>query len=298
MRRFSAEYLADTRRGMWESREALAALSPADRRVAVDAGCGTGALARVLAEEMGANTGDGAGSPPAGGTTEAGRERGAAAASPGDGRPRVIGVDRDRALLAALPPGVEAVRGDATALPVRPGLPDLIACQALLVNLPEPVAAVVEFARTSGDLVAAVEPDNAAVTVDSSVPDEERLAARAREYYVTGVDTDVALGTVPTLFRRAGLVDVRADWHEHELVVEPPYTDRDVESARRKVSGDGIAERRAALLAGGLSSEGYERLRAEWREMGRAVVRAMRDGDYRRREVVPFGVTVGRVPGE
>jgi len=273
VRRFSAEYLADTRRGMWQSRAALSELSLADRRLAVDVGCGTGALARVFVEEMDAGTA-------------------------GDPSRRVIGVDRDPDLLADLPPAIHPVRGDATALSVVPGLPDLVACQALLVNLPEPVAAVTEFARTSGDLVAAVEPDNAAVTVDSSVPAEERLAARAREHYVAGVDTDVTLGTVPALFRRAGLTDVRTRWHEHELVVEPPYTGRDVESARRKVSGDGIAERRTALLAGGLSPEAYERLRGEWREMGRSVVRAMNDGEYRRREVVPFGVTVGRVPRE
>ena len=39
----------------------------------------------------------------------------------------------------------------------------------------------------------------------------------------------------------------------------------------------------------------YDTLRAEWREMGRAVVDAMRDRRYRRVEVVPFDVVVGRV---
>jgi SAM-dependent methyltransferase len=263
MRRFSAEYLADTRRGMWESREALAPCSLADRRLAVDVGCGTGAFAAVLAEE-----------------------------TPG----RVVGVDRDPALLAELPPAVEPVRGDANSLPLRPGGPDLIACQALLVNLPEPEQAVAAFAGASGDLVAAVEPDNAAVGVESTVAAEERLAARARERFVAGVETDLTLGTVPELLRRAGLVDVRTRWYEHEQVVEPPYEERDVVSARRKASGEKLAARRTELLAGGLSPEAYERLRMEWREMGRAVVRAMHDGDYRRREVVPFGVTVGRVP--
>lgn len=260
MHRFSAEYLSATRRGMWESREALDPLSLEDRRLVVDVGCGTGALARVLDEE-----------------------------TPG----RVLGVDRDHGLLADAP--VATCRGDARTLPLSAGRADLVACQALLVNLPDPVAALREFARVSSDLVATIEPDNGAVSVESSVPAEERLTARAREHYLAGVPTDATLGAVPGLFREAGLSDVRTSRYEHEQVVAPPYSQAALEAARRRATGDQLATQRDQLLAGGMAPAAYERLRADWREMGRAVVDRMRAGEYRRREVVPFHVTVGRV---
>jgi len=59
---------------------------------------------------------------------------------------------------------------------------------------PRSNGALEEFARVSTDLVAAVEPDNAAVEIDSSVDAEGRLERRARRAYLEGVDTDVALG--------------------------------------------------------------------------------------------------------
>jgi hypothetical protein len=36
-------------------------------------------------------------------------------------------------------------------------------------------------------------------------------------------------------------------------------------------------------------------LESDWRAMGRSVVEQMQAGEYRRAEVVPFHVTVGRV---
>jgi hypothetical protein len=43
------------------------------------------------------------------------------------------------------------------------------------------------------------------------------------------------------------------------------------------------------------TEEDLDALRAEWREMGRAAVRQLRDEAYRREETVPFHVTVGTV---
>lgn len=266
MRRFSAEYLADTRRGMWDARDELAPLDLSGRERVVDVGCGTGAFSRVLAEE-----------------------------TPG----RVIGVDRDPDLLRAArsgTPPVEAVRGDACALPFGHDAADLVVCQALLVNLPEPLAAVREFRRVSSALVAVVEPDNDAVTVDSTVDAEECVTGRAREHYVAGVPTDVTLGAVPSLFRDAGLVDVETRRYDHERSVAPPYGEAAVEGARRKATAARLDEQRDTLRAGGLDDEAYAALRGDWRAMGRAVAEQMADGEYRRRETVPFYVTVGRVP--
>ena len=281
MRQFSADYLRDTRRGMWDDREALADLDLDSRERVLDVGCGTGELSRVLAEE-----------------------------TPGE----VVGVDADPALLAVAreQAGIDTVAGDALRLPFpgdcseprsepretsSHGGFDLVVCQALLINLPDPVAAVREFRRVSTDLVAAVEPDNAAVAVESTVDAESDLAARARRAYLDGVETDVTLGGEGTreAFEAADLSDVRTRRHVHARTVEPPYADRDLRSARQKASGQGLADDRATLLAGGLSAAEYDDLRSDWREMGRDVVEQMGAGEYRRAEVVPFYVTVGSV---
>jgi len=252
---------------MWEdSREALADLDLPGRERVLDVGCGTGELSRVLAAEAG----DGA---------------------------DVLGLDADPDLLAVAGEHVPVVRGDAHRLPLAADAVDLVVCQALLVNLPDPAAAVEEFARVSSDLVAAVEPDNAAVTVDSTVEREERLEERARLAYLDGVGTDAALGGAGTrdAFETAGLSDVRTRRYAHERVVEAPYAEAALDDARRKATGAGLDDDRATLLAGPLDADAYADLRAEWRAMGRDVVEQMQAGTYRRVETVPFYVTVGRV---
>jgi SAM-dependent methyltransferase len=274
VRRFSAEYLEHTRRGMWEDgRDALADLELSSRERVLDVGCGTGELTRVLAAEAG------------------GGEGGSAAS--------VAGVDADRDLLAvareASDDRIGYVAGDATRLPVADGAVDLAVCQALLINLPDPTAAVRELARTSSDLVAAVEPDNADVRVTSTVAAEERLEREARAAYVDGVDTDVALGDrVRDAFEAAGVTDLRTRRYVHEKRTEPPYDEPALRSAARKASGAGLADHRAELVAA-TSEAAYDDLRGRWREMGREVVDAIESGEYERVEYVPFDVTVGRV---
>lgn len=262
MREFTPEYLEHTRRGMWESTAALEPLSLSSRQRVLDVGCGTGELSRVLAAE-----------------------------TPGE----VIGVDADTGLLAVAreQTGLRMVAGDATRLPFPDRVADLVVCQALLINLPDPAAAVREFSRVSSDLVAAIEPNNAAVSVSSTVDAEERLECRVREAYLAGVETDVAIGErVTDLFEAAGLSIVDRRTYNHEKLVEPPYTGAAMESAARKASGAGIADHEDELRNAGAD---YDELRAAWREMGRDVVREMGEERYRRREVVPFEVTVARV---
>jgi len=262
VRRFSAEYLADTRRGLWADRTALAGLDLGNRRSILDVGCGTGSLAAALREETDAT---------------------------------VTCLDADATLLEAVDAGPRLL-GDATRLPVTDGAFDLVACQALLVNLPSPLEAVREFARASSALVAAVEPDNGAVTVESTVPDEARLAAQARTAYLAGLETDASLGaSVASRFDAAGLRDVTT--RRHDLVREtgPPYDPRDVESVRRLATASRLVEHEATLRAGGLTADGFERLRGAWRRMGRAAAEQLQAGTYRRTERVPFYVTVGRV---
>jgi SAM-dependent methyltransferase len=251
---------------MWDDRSALADLELDSRERVLDVGCGTGELSRVLAEE-----------------------------SPGE----VVGVDADIELLAVAREQAEAetVAGDALRLPFPDDSFDLVVCQALLINLPDPAEAVAEFRRVSSDLVAGVEPDNGEVSVESTVDSESDLSTRARRAYLDGVETDVTLGGEGTreAFREAGLSSVSTRRHYHARTVEPPYAERDLRAAQRKASGEGLTDDRATLLSGDLSSAEYDDLRTEWREMGRSVVEQMQNDEYRRAEVVPFYVTVGSV---
>ena len=266
MRRFSADYLERTREGMWaDSRDALADLDLSNRTRILDVGCGTGELTRVLAAESGDDVG-------------------------------VIGVDADRRLLDVASDHVPCVAGDALRLPFADDSVDLVVCQALLINLPEPAAALREFARVSTDLVAAIEPNNAAVSVDSTVDSEVDLESRVRDVYLRGVDTDVALGEqVESLFEEVGIEPLSTRQYDHEKRTEPPYSDDALRGAKRKASGEGLADHETELRRGVADEATYDTLRRGWREMGREVIGQMQTDDYERVETVPFTVTVGLV---
>ncbi|APX98204.1 class I SAM-dependent methyltransferase [Natronorubrum daqingense] len=270
MREFSEDYLRRTREGMWDdSREALETLSLESHDRILDVGCGTGELSRVLRTEM------------ASGAT-------------------LVGCDVDTDLLeVAAERGADSssfLAGNALELPFPDDTFDLVVCQALLINLPDPTAALAEFARVSRDLVAAVEPNNADVSLDSSVPAEDSLERRARRAYLAGVSTDVALGAdAREAFETAGLDVCETRRYDHVRTVEPPYSEGALLAARRKATGAGLADDRETLLSGPLTEPEYDELRGAWREMGRTVVEQMDDRAYRRSESVPFYVTVGRV---
>lgn len=264
MRRFSPDYLRDTRRGLWDDRSSLDVLRLPDRERILDVGCGTGELSRVLQEESPAT---------------------------------VVGIDADRALLDHADGADELFQGDAVRLPFADDSFDLVVCQALLINLPDPLAAVREFARVSSDLVGAIEPDNSQVRIESTVDGEARLADRARRRYISGVETDVTLGRrVAERFRSAGLESIQTVRHPLVRTVEAPYSDADVKSAKRKARGTRIGEQRRTLRSGGFSEAEVDALRDEWQAMGRTVVEQMAAGEYEREAVVPFYVTAGRVP--
>lgn len=261
MREFSAEYLQTTREGMWDgSREALSPLDLERCERVLDVGAGTGALTRVLREETAGE---------------------------------VVALDADRGLLASV--AGSRTQGDATRLPFGDDSFDAVVCQALLVNLPDPVATVREFARVSRGRVAAIEPDNSAVRIDSTVDAEAPLARRARDLYLQGVETDASLGAARTVFADAGLSDIEVRRYDHERTIEPPYDEYALHAAQRKASGEGLTDDRETVLAGETTAEEFDALRQEWRAMGRTVIEQMQETEYRQREVVPFFVTVGRV---
>lgn len=262
MRRFDADYLEETRRGMWKEVGTLADLELARRERIVDVGCGTGELTRVLVRESDAE---------------------------------VVGIDADLDLLGVAREHASVAAGDATRLPLRDDAVDLAVCQALLINLLEPRKAVEEFARVSSDLVCAIEPDNGEVEVESTVESEPRLERRARARYIEGVGTDVTLGAdVGDLFKEAGLSDVRTRRYDYEKRVEAPYDEAALRAARRKATGAGVESDRETLIES-LTVEEFDSLRAEWREMGREAIDQIQAGGYERSETVPFYVTVGRV---
>jgi ubiquinone/menaquinone biosynthesis C-methylase UbiE len=271
MREFTADYLDRTRRGMWaDSRAALTDLSLSDRERVLDVGCGTGELTAVVAEEAPDAT--------------------------------VVGVDADTELLDVARASARGesqprrgfLAGDATRLPFPDDSFDLVVCQALLVNLPEPARAVEEFTRVSTDRVAAVEPDNGDVAVSSTVDAESSLAATARAAFLDGAETDPTATGVAETFAEAGLREVSSRRYHHETRIEPPYSEADVRGATRKASGAALADHERVLRRA-LSPSDYDDLRQQWRAMGREVVGQMQSNDYRRVEVVPFDVTVGRV---
>ncbi|AOW80684.1 SAM-dependent methyltransferase [Halodesulfurarchaeum formicicum] len=262
MRRFTEAYLRDTRRGLWEDREALAPLFRGEPERILDVGAGTGEFTRVLREESGG---------------------------------WVVSLDADASLLRA--GAVETpIQGDATRLPIPDRTFDLTACQALLVNLPDPDRAIRELMRVSADRVAAVEPDNSAVTVESTVENEATLASRARAHYLDGLETDASLGAdLGVRFERAGLREVAVTKHVHERRIEPPYSEAAMESARRKVTATRIDAHRETMLAGDLERADFDRLRDKWQAMGRAVAEQVQAGTYRRIERIPFYVAVGQI---
>lgn len=289
MRRFSPEYLERTRAGMWDdSTAALADLSLSDRSRILDVGCGTGELTRVLAAEAGVST-------------DQRSDHNRTVDRRPDGQPLVVGADADTELLsvARSETNLPFVAGDATQLPFSDDAFDLVVCQALLVNLPEPAAALSEFVRISSELVAAIEPDNSRVRVDSTVPTEPPLERTARRAFICGIETDVAPGDrVRTLFDRAGLTVRSTRQYDHVRRIEPPYSDGSIEDAARKASGGWLDDNEPELRAGLDASnivDGYDDLRQRWRTMGRDVAAQMHDRSYRRVETVPFEVTVGRV---
>lgn len=264
MRRFSSAYLRDTRRGLWDDREPLVDLLGGPTERILDVGAGTGEFTSVLRQET-AGT--------------------------------VVPLDADPTLLRA--GGLtDGLQGAATRLPFRTDGFDLVACQALLVNVPEPLAVLEEFSRVASDRVGSVEPDNTNVTVDSSVAAESAVARRARTAYMAGLETDSGIGAaLRELFETAGLRDLSVTKTVHERRIEPPYSEQAVESARRKVTARRLDEHRDTMLDGGLTIDGFETLRDDWQAMGRAVVDQMHSESYSRRETIPFYVASGRVGG-
>lgn len=266
MRWFNETYLNYSRRGLWtHSRDSLTTLNLGEHMRLLDVGAGDGALTQVLVEECAGST-------------------------------EIVAIDYDRTLLTENR-SHDRVQGDANMLPFRSNTFGLVVCQTLLVNMYNPHEVVSEFVRLAETQVGAIEPDNSAVTVKSTVRDEAAIDRAAREAMMNGSVTNMAIGGDGTeaVFNRAGLEKVTSAPFIFEKTVEPPYSPEDLTSARLKAAGTRIDDGKEIMAAGHLTGAEIEELRDQVRQIGRCVVDQMLDGTYRRYEWIPFYVTTGYI---
>ena len=152
---------------------------------------------------------------------------------------RQIGIDRvvDQAIAARHESAAHNLRasfaaGDAVALPFAAGAFDAVYCVAVLQHVRDLDAAIAEMARVTrrGGRVVAVEPDNSARYLYSSIPQgRQALAAAARFFSATaaarGDGPEAAVGPkLPSLFVRHGVepMQVRLFPVAEVLLASPP----------------------------------------------------------------------------
>jgi SAM-dependent methyltransferase len=163
---------------------------------------------------------------------------------------RLVGIDLFAAKVAAALQETKShnqrvafAAADACRLPFRDGAFDSLFCIAVLQHLADAAIAVAEFARTTvqNGRIMAVEPDNAARYLFSSVPSGAHAFELAKQFYAAAADargerTDDRIGPkLPTLFAAHGIetIDVRVFPVSHTSLVPP--------------SADAWKERRAAV---------------------------------------------------
>jgi ubiquinone/menaquinone biosynthesis C-methylase UbiE len=157
---------------------------------ALDVGCGTGAVARVMARMAGAE--------------------------------RVVGVDQSPSRLGMareLAADVTFLEGDATALPLPDDEFDFSWSRFLFEYLPEPERALTEMIRVTkpGGIVAVADLD-AQLSSFHPMPPEMRAELAAAMSVVTRLGLDPEVGRkLFTWFQRAGLVDIQVSAISHQV---------------------------------------------------------------------------------
>jgi SAM-dependent methyltransferase len=187
---------------------------------------------------------------------------------------RVVGLDFEPASVAlarefAAERGlanVEVIQADAR----RTGFPsasyDLVHARTLLVNMPDPAAAVAEMVRLArpGGWVAVLEPDVGGSVCYPPDPAWDRLTQIfLSAQQVDGADTFIGR-RLPELFRREGLVDIGV---EAKADIYPAG------NSRRTIRADLVRSMRPKILAAGIASE------RELDEVDQAVRKHLSDPD-------------------
>jgi ubiquinone/menaquinone biosynthesis C-methylase UbiE len=210
---------------------------------AIDLGCGPSGILDLLADRVG----------PAGHVVGL------------DYEPANVALAREFAAERGLA-NVEVIQADAR----RTGFPsasyDLVHARTLLVNMPDPAAAVAEMARLArpGGWVAVLEPDVGGSVCYPPHPAWDRLTQIfLSAQQVDGADTFIGR-RLPELFRRAGLVDIGV---EAKADIYPAG------NSRRTIRADLVRSMRPKILAAGIASE------HELDEVDQAVRRHLSDPD-------------------
>jgi len=216
-RAHSAEYFGDTR-DFWWNHDFLELMAARWRlssvREVLDVGCGVGHWGRLLGSVL-----------------------------PQDAR--VTGVDRDpiwvekateRARAAGLEGRFSYQAALAESLPFAENSFDLVTCQTVLIHAKDPRVTLAEMIRVArpGGLIAVAEPNNVAssLVLDSTsfgAPIDEiitlaRFQLRCeRGKAALGQGNNSSGDILPSLFTRAGLLDVRAYLNDKASPVLPPY---------------------------------------------------------------------------
>lgn len=216
----------------------------------VDVGCGTGHFTRFLARGL-------------------------------KGQGHVIGIDsREVSLKTAqreteregLAKIVEYRRGDALNLPLQGSFADLVACRTLLMHLKQPLKAIQEMCRITklGGLVGAVETDyRMRCYYNPRGKDLDRLGRKISEAWIKGLakldGKDYTIGSkLPTLFARAGLVEIKANLDADPWLNCDPRRPLKDKLFDVRMSLEGLRhfeEDRKYLKAGGLSRSEIETYR-------------------------------------
>jgi SAM-dependent methyltransferase len=192
---------------------------------AIDLGCGPRGILDLLAERVG----------PHGSVTGL------------DFNPANVALARQFAVENQLA-NVTILEGDACNTGLLPSSFDLVHARTLLINIPDPAAAVDEMARLArpGGTVALLEPDNVLCMCYPPHHAWDRLVQIFRQANLAaGADPDIGR-RLPELLRRAGLVDVGV---EARADIYPQG------HSRRSVRLDLVASMRPKILALGIATE-------------------------------------------
>lgn len=238
----------------------------------VEVGCGTGDLTRYLAELVG-------------------------------GKCRIIGVDMRAASLrtaaaearkAGFADRISYRRGDAYNIPLEDGYADLTCCRTLLMHLSEPEKAVREMVRITrtGGTVVAIERGWIHSFYDPEDEKYNQLAEKMSGAFLRGVrkleGKDFAIGEkLPTIFRRAGLGQIRAEIQADAWVnCDPRSKLRDLKGWLRfdlEVFKERKEIERKTMLAGGASGKDVNRL---FRRYVSRALRLLRDDEALRNDTM------------
>ncbi len=210
-----------------------------------------------------------------------------------------IGLDIDPSVLkeGRSAKDVRLVLAAAEQIPIQSDWADLVICRRLLINLPNPSAALGEMERTAkrGALVAAIEPDFLAERGHSTVPGE--LEVLRELLLLTSDASDLGFGPkCVALFKEVGLSDIEAFVHSPVTIGggEGFPTAHQERSAGRLVE---LVTKWRTELKSRLGQADSNALMNEARNLDRVRDQQLRSGEYASATSFPLWVVRGGKAG-